>query len=189
MMHQNWRVMSVLAQESSSPHCCSAAQSCPTLRDPVDCSTPDFPVLHHLPELAQTHVHWVDDAIQPSHPLFSLFLLPSIFPSIRVFSNESALCIRWSKHWSFSFSISPSSGYSGLISFKMDWFDLLTVQGTLKKRFSSLCLNNATDRELTTFQGIQSTTVQLSFVFWTEICPFRTSAYKWPEFCPLKWYN
>ena len=94
-----------------------------------------------------------------------LLLPPSIFPNIRIFSNESVLCIRWPKYWSFNVSISPSSGYSGLISFKMDWFDLLTVQGTLKKRFSSLCLNNATDRELTTFQGIQSTTVQLSFVF------------------------
>ena len=80
----------------------------------------------------ETHVHWVSDAIQPSHPLSSLLLLPSIFPSIRVFSNESALHITWPKYWSFSFSISPSNKYSGLISFRMDWLALLAVQGTLK---------------------------------------------------------
>ena len=96
----------------------------------MDCSTPGFPVLHYLPELAQTHVHRVSDAIQPSHPLSSPFLLPSIFPSIRVFSNESVLHIRWSQYWSFSFS--PFNEYSGLISFRIDWFDLLAVQGTLK---------------------------------------------------------
>ena len=94
------------------------------LCDPMDCSTLGFPVLHYLPELAQTHVHWVSDVGQLSHPL-----LPSIFSSIRVFSSEAALCIRWPKHWSFS--ISPSSEYSGLISFRIDWFDLLAVQGTL----------------------------------------------------------
>ena len=93
---------------------------------------PGLPVHHQLPELAQTHVHRVRDAIQPSHPLLRLLLLPSISPSIRVFSSESALCIRWSKYWSLSFSISPSSEYSGLISFRIDWFDLLAVQGTLK---------------------------------------------------------
>jgi len=84
------------------------------------------------PELVQTHAHRVSDAIQSSHPLLSPVLLPSIFPSIRVFSNESALRIRWPKFWSFSFSISPSNEYSGLISFRMDWLDLLAVQGTLK---------------------------------------------------------
>ena len=113
----------------------TVTQSCPTLCNPMDCSTPGFPVLHHLPELAQTHVHWVGDAIQPSHPLSSLLLPPSIFPSIRVFSNESVLHIRWPKYWSFSFSISPSNEYSGLISFRMDWLDLLSVQGTLKNLF------------------------------------------------------
>ena len=92
---------------------------------------PGFPVLHHLPELAQTHVHWVGDVIQPSRPV-ALLLLPSIFPGIRVSSNESALRIRWPKCWSFSLSISPSNEYSGLISFRIDWFDLLAVQGTLK---------------------------------------------------------
>ena len=77
-------------------------------------------------------VHRVSDAIQPSLPLSSLLLLPSIFPSIRVFSNESVLHIRWPKYWSFSFTISPSNEFSGLISFRMDWLDLLAVQGTLK---------------------------------------------------------
>ena len=98
----------------------------------MDCSMPGFLVIYHLPELAQTHVHWVSDAIQPSRPLSSLLLLPSIFPSIRVFSSELSLCIRWPKCWSFSFSISPSNQYSELISFRIDWFDLLAVQGTLK---------------------------------------------------------
>ena len=87
--------------------CCLVAQTCPTLCDPMDCSMPGLPVLHHLP-------------------------LPSILPSIRIFSNESALHIRWPKYLSFSFSISPSNEYSGLISFVIDWFDLLAVQGTLK---------------------------------------------------------
>ena len=97
----------------------------------MDRSTPGFPVYHQLLEPAQTHVHWVGDAIQPSHPL-SLLLLPSIFPSIRVFSNKSSLRIRWPKGWSFSFSISPSNECSGLISYRMDWLDLLAVQGTPK---------------------------------------------------------
>ena len=95
------------------------------------CSTPGFPIHHQLLELAQTHVHWL---VMPSNHLIlchPLLLLPSIFPSIRVFSNESVLCIRWPKYWSLSFSISPSNEYSGLISFRVDWFDL-AVQGTLK---------------------------------------------------------
>ena len=98
----------------------------------MDCSTPGFAVHHQLPEPTQTHVHWVGDAIQPSHSLSSPLLLPSVFPRIRVFSNESLLRIKWSKYWSFSFSISPSNEYSGLISFRIDWLELLTVQGTLK---------------------------------------------------------
>ena len=110
--------------------CYSFAKSYLPLCDPMDCSTPGFPVLHHLPELAQTYVHRVGDAIQPFHPLF--LLLPSIFPSIRVFSNESALHIKWPKYWSFSFSIGPSNDYPELISFRMDWFDLFTVQENLK---------------------------------------------------------
>ena len=103
---------------------------CLTLCDPMDCSMPGFPIHHQLLELTQTHVHQVHDAIKPFHlpPL----LLPSIFPSIRVCSNESVLHIRWPKDWGFSFSISPSNEYSGLISCSIDWLDLLAVQGTLK---------------------------------------------------------
>ena len=102
-----------------------------TLCNPMDCSTPGFPVLHYLPEFCQIHVR-VCDAIQPSHPLSRCPLLfpPSILPSISVFSSESALCNRWPKYQSFS--ISPSSKCSGLISFRIDWFDLLAVEGTLK---------------------------------------------------------
>ena len=98
----------------------------------MDRSTPGFPGLQHLLEFAQTHVHWVGNAVQPSHPCHPLLLLPSIFTSIRVFSNKWALRIRWPKDWRFSVSISPSNEYSGLISFRIDWFDLLALQGTLK---------------------------------------------------------
>ena len=97
----------------------------------MDCSTPGLPVQHQLPQFIQTHVHWVSDAIQPSHPLLFPSPPPSVFPSNRVFSKESVL-IRWPKYWSFSFSISPSNESSGLISFRMDWLDLLAVQETLK---------------------------------------------------------
>ena len=107
------------------------SQSRRILCDPMDCSTPGLPVHHQLPELAQTHVHQVRDAIQPSH-LCPPLLLPSVSPSIRVFSSESVLPIRWPKYWSFSFSISPSNEYSELISFRMDWLDLLADQGTRK---------------------------------------------------------
>ena len=111
----------------------SVAQSCPTLCDPMNRSTPGLPVYHQLPEFTQTHVHRVSDAIQPSHPLSSpRLLLPPIPRSIRVFSNESTLCMRWPKYWSFSISIIPSKESPGLISFRMDWLDLLAVQGTLK---------------------------------------------------------
>ena len=98
----------------------------------MNCSTPTFPVLHYLPEFAQTHGLSVNDAINHLILCRTLLFLPLIFPSIRVFPKESALHVRWSKYWSFSFSISPSSGYSGLISFRIDFFDLLAVQGTLK---------------------------------------------------------
>ena len=110
----------------------SVAQSCPTLCDPMNLSTPGLPVHHQLLEFTQTHVHRVSE---PSSHLIlcrPLLLLPSIFPSIRVFSDESGLCVRWPKYWSFSFNISPSSEHPGLISFRMDWLDLLAVQGTLK---------------------------------------------------------
>ena len=100
----------------------------------MDCSMPGFPVHHKFLELAQTHIHRVSDAIQPSHPLSSPSP-PSIFPSIRIFSNDSVLRIKWPRYWSFSFSISPSNEFSGLISSRIDWFDLLAVQGTLKSLF------------------------------------------------------
>ena len=93
---------------------------------------PGFPILYYIPVFAQTHVHWDSDAIQPSHPLSPRSLLSSIYPSIRGFSNESALHIRSSKYWSFSFSISSSNEYLGLIFFSIDWLDLPVVQGTLK---------------------------------------------------------
>ena len=94
-------------------------------------STPGLPVHHQLLESTQTHVHCVGGAIQPSHPLLSSLLLPSIFPSIKVFPNESALHIKWPKYWSFSFNIRPSNEHPGLIFCRMDWLDLLAVQGTL----------------------------------------------------------
>ena len=112
--------------------CCSVVQSCLTLCDPMDCSTPGFPVLHHLPEMLKL---MSIESVKPSIHLTlcrPLLLLPSIFPSIRVFSNESPFCIRWLKYQSLSFSISPSNEYSELISSRIDWFDLLAVQGTLK---------------------------------------------------------
>ena len=106
----------------------SVAWSCLTLCNPMDCSKPGLPVHHQLPESTQTHVHWVGDAIQPSHPLSS----PQSFPASGSFPVESTLRMRWPKYWSFSFSISPSNEHPGLISFRMDWLDLLAVQGTLK---------------------------------------------------------
>ena len=122
----NWAMISKIFQFSS------VTQSCPTLCDPMDCSTPGLPVHYQPPELTRTHVHRVSDAIQPFHPLSSPLLLPSIFPSIRIFSNESVLHIRWPKYWNFSFSTSPSNEHSGLISFRMDWLEIHAVQGTLK---------------------------------------------------------
>ena len=112
--------------------CCSVTKSCPTLWGPMDCSTPGSFVLHYVPQFTQTISI---KSVMPSNHLIlchPLFLLPSIFLSIRVFSNESALHIRWPKHWSFNFSISPSNECSWLISFRIDWFDLLAVQGMLK---------------------------------------------------------
>ena len=134
----------------------------------MDCSIPVFPILHHIPEFAQTHVLWVNEAIQPSHPL-----LPTSPPALNLSqhqdlfqwvgsSNESSLRIRWPKYWSFSFSISPSNDYSGLISFRMDWLDLLAVQGTLKS--------------LLQHHSLKASILQcLAFVMVHLSCPYKTT--------------
>ena len=115
----------------SSVQFISVAQSCLTLCDPMDCSTPGLPVHHQLP--SSLKLMFIESVMPSSHLIrCNPLLLPSVFPSIRVFSNESVLCIRWPKYWSFSFSISPSNEHPGLISFRMDWLDLLAVQGILK---------------------------------------------------------
>ena len=113
------------------PYCCLVIQSCPTLCDPTGCSTPGFPVLHHLPEFAQTHMSF--ESVMPSNHLIlcrPLLLLPSIFSSIRVFSNE--LFASGGQRWSFSFQHQSFQWIFRMISFRIDWFDLLAVQGTLK---------------------------------------------------------
>ena len=135
----------------------SVTQSCPTLCDPVNRSMPGLPFHHQLPEFTQTHAHWVGDAIQPSHPLLSPSPPAPITPSIRVFSNESTLRMRWPKYWSFSFSISPSSEHPGLISFRIDWLDLLAVQGTLK----SLLQHHSSKTSI--FQRSAFFTVEISY--------------------------
>ena len=109
-----------------------AAQLCPTLCESMDYRTPGFPVHHQLLEPVQTHVHLVSDAIQSFHPLLSPSPPALNLSQHQGISSESVLCIRWPEYWSFSFSISPSNEYSGLISFRIDWLDLLAVQGTLK---------------------------------------------------------
>ena len=116
----------------SSVHFSSFTQSCQTLCDPMNCSTPGLPVHHQLPEFTRTHVHRVGDTIQPSHPLPSPSPPALNLSQQQGLSNESVLRIRWPKYWSFNFNISPSNEHSGLISLRMDWLDLLAVQGTLK---------------------------------------------------------
>ena len=135
----------------------SVAQSCPTLCIPMNRSTPGLPVHHQLPEFTQTHSHRVSDTIQSFHPLSSHLLLPPIPPSIRVFSNESTLHMRWPKYWSFS--ISPSNEHPGLISFRMDWLDLLAVQGTL----NSLLQHHSSKASI--FQHSAFITAQLSYPY------------------------
>ena len=137
----------------------SVAQSCLTLCNPMDCSMRGLPIHHQFLEFTQTYVRWVSDDIQPfCRPLL---LPPSIFPSIRVFSNESVLRIRWPKYSHFSFSISPSNEYSGLIFFRIDWFDLLAVQGTLK--------------------SLLNTTVQKHHFFGTQLSLWSNShTHTWP---------
>ena len=125
-------------------------------------STPGLPVHYKLPELTQTHAHRVGDTIQPSHSLSSPLLLPPIPPSITVFSNESTLCMRWPKYWSFCFSISPSNEHLGLISFRMDWLDLLAVQGTLR----SLLQHHSSKASI--FQLSAFFTIKLSYPYMTS---------------------
>ena len=126
IMRSGWILAHQLFQFSS------VAQSCPTLCDSMNRSTPGLPVHHHLPEFTQIDVHRISDALQPSYLLLSLLVLPPIPASIRVFSSESTLHMRWPKYWSFRFSISSPNEHPGLISFRMDWLDLLAVQGTLQ---------------------------------------------------------
>ena len=126
-------LLSVKAKhESAISSFSSVTQSCPTLCDPMNRSTPGLPVYHQLPEFTQTHVHLVGDAIQPSHPLSSPSPPALNLSQHQGLANESALRIRWPKYWSFSFNIRPTNEHPGLISFRMDWLDLLAVQGTLK---------------------------------------------------------
>ena len=139
----------------------SVAQLCPTLCDPMNRSTPGLPVHIQLPEFTQTHVHRVGDAIQHLILCHPRLLLPPIPPSIRIFSNESTLRIRWRKYWSFSFSISPSNEHPGLISFRMDWLDLLAVQGTLK----SLLQHHSSKASI--FRRSAFFTIQLSHPYMT----------------------
>ena len=127
----------------------------------MNCSMPGLRVHHQLLEFTQTHIHWVGDAIQSSHLLSSLLLLAPIPPSIRVFSNESTLCMKWPKYWSFSFSISPSNEHPGLISFRMDWLVLLAVQGTLKSLLQHHSLKASILRHSAFF------TFQLSYPYMT----------------------
>ena len=130
LTHQNGR--NSITSQRSSVQFSSVAQSCPTLCDPMNRSTPGLPVHHQLPEFTETHIHRVSDAISHLILYRPLLLLPPIPPNIRDFSNESTLGMRWPKYWSFSFSIIPSKEIPGLISFRKDWLDLLAVQGTLK---------------------------------------------------------
>ena len=140
----------------------SVTQSCLTLCDPMNHSTPGLPIHHQLPESTETHVHWVGGL---NHLILCrpLLLLPSIFPSIRVFSNESALRIKWPKYWSFSFNISPSNEHPGLISFRMDWLDLLAIQGTLK----SLLQHHSSRASILRCSAFF--TVQLSYTYMTTV--------------------
>ena len=138
--------------------------SCSVVPDslgPMNCSTPGLPVHHQLPDFTQTHVQRVGDAIQPSHPLSSPSPPAPNPPSIRVFSNESTLCMRWTKYWSFSFRISPSNEHPGLISFRTDWLDLPAVQGTL----NSLLQHHSSKASI--FQHSAFFTVQLSHPYMT----------------------
>ena len=144
-------------------------------------STPGLPVHHQLLEFTQTHVHWVSDAIQPSHPLSSTSPPAPIPPSIAVFSNESTLRMRWPEYWSFSFSISPSNEHPGLISFRMDCLDLLAVQGTLKSS------------PIPQFKSINSSV--LSFLYGPALTPIHGNTIALTkrtfslDHCPRGWFR
>jgi len=153
----------MICDAASSDQIRSVAQSCLTLCDPMNRSTPGLPVHHQLPEFTQTHIHRVSDATQPSHPLSSLLLLPPIPPSIRVFSNESTLCMTWLKYWSFSFSIIPSKEIPGLISFRMDWLDLLAVQGTLQESSPTPQFKSINSLALSLLHSPTLTSIHVSF--------------------------
>ena len=146
MSTDNQMYVKQLINVGSTVQFSSVTQLCPTLCDPMDCSTSGFPIHHNSQSLLKL---MSIESVMPSNHLIlchPLFPLPSIFPSIRVFSNKSVLCIRQPKYWSFSFSISPSNEYSGLISFRIDWFDLLAVQETLKsllQHHSSKSINSS----------------------------------------------
>ena len=154
---------------------------CPTLCDPMDCSTPGLPVHHQLPEFTQTHVtpgvyanSCTFESVMLSNHLIlccPLLLLPSIFPSIRVFSNESVLHIRWPKYWSFSFYISPSNEYSGLISFRMDWLDLLAVTTAMKLKDTCFCKENYDKARASYMLSSLAPSIQTStrngYLFWS----------------------
>ena len=154
--------MELYLQLRKSDQIRSVAQLCPTLCDPMNCSTPGLPVHHQLPEFTETHIPRVSDAIQPSHPLSSPSPPAPNPSSIRVFSNESTLRTRWPKFWSFSFSIIPSKEIPGLISFRMDWLDLLAVQGTLKS-----LLQHHISKASSILQHSAFFTVQLSHPYMT----------------------
>ena len=155
----------------------------------MDCSTPGFPVHHQLPELTQIHVHQVGDAIQPLHsptcPFPSAFNLSSITDPFRVFSNESVLPIRWPKYWSFSLSISPSNEYSGLISFRMDWFDFLAVWGTLKSllqyhRSKASILQHSAFFIVQLSHPYMTTGKTMALTRWTFVCKVMSLLFNMP---------
>ena len=156
----------------------SVTQLCPTLCDPMNSSTPGLPVHHQLPEFTETHVHQVSDAIQPSHPLASPIPLATNPSQHLSLFHESTLRMRWPKYWSFSFSIVPSKEIPGLISFRMDWLDLLAVQGTLK----SLLQHHSSKASILPRSAFF--TVQLSHPYTTT---GKTIALTRRTFCYLGW--
>ena len=175
-------IINSLEEHILSTQFSSVSQLCLTLCDPMDCRTPGFPVHDQLAELVQTHVHWVCDAVQPSHPL------PSPSPSfslsrIRVFSNESALRIRWPKYCSFGFSTSPSNKYSGLISFRMVWLELFAVQGTLKSLLQHHS-SKASILQCSAFFVVQLSHVSLP-VIWS---PFISLKNNLPKLLCFSWF-